>query len=310
MHALKTIFPGLQSAAPYGAGAGQVRVLPRLLRKPARLAGRMLKGDVVFPRHAQGFISGGTIAAAILYGSIMGGQFSQAVGDITTVAGFSVSEIEISGNKHTGPADVYTALGLEGARSLITIDPATARDQLRALPWVDDAQIAKVYPSKLVVTIDEREAFAVWQQGEALTVIEHDGTVIGGFAADAQLAALPLVVGPGAAERGKEMVDLVAQFPEIAPRVRAYIRVGMRRWDVRLDNGITLRLPEVGVSEALERLVDLHAQHDVLGRDIAAIDLRLTDRTVFAMTENARTAREKFVKTRASVGKKKSGSRI
>ncbi len=291
----------------------EARVLPRLLRRPVRFFSRLLSGDIVIPKYTEGFGIAAVIGGAIFYGSVVGGQIGQAVETVTARIGFAVSEIEIAGNTHTTASDVFEALGLAEKRSLLSMDAVEARATLTQLPWVGSASIAKVYPSKLEIEISERDAFAVWQQGEALTVVEQDGSVIGGYAADARLAALPLLVGKGAADLGSEFIDVVAAFNDIAPRVRAYIRVGTRRWNLRLDNGVTIQLPEQGVELALARLTDMQAELGVMDRDLAGIDLRFEDRTVFALTENARNSRDAFVKARTEAAKKvrkARGSRI
>lgn len=289
------------------------RVLPRLLRRPVRFFTRLLQGDIIIPRHAEGFGIAGIFGASILYGSIVGGQFSTAAEAVTAQMGFAVAEIEIAGNTHTTPDAMFAALGLDGKRSLISIDPKKAQNVLEQLPWVEGARIAKVYPGKLQIDIEERAAFALWQQGTALTVVEKDGAVIGGYAGDSRLAALPLLVGKGATDEGADFIKVVEGFGDIAPRVRAYIRVGTRRWNLRLDNGVTVQLPEQRVEHALGRLTALQAELGVIDRDLAGIDLRLEDRTVFAMTENARKTRDAFVKARTEAAKeirKARGSRI
>lgn len=313
MFALKSKLPEFDRFALPSVNSANLRVLPRLLRWPVRFMKRLLDGHIIIPKHAEGFGITAILGGSLLYGSIVGGQFGAAVDTLTAQAGFAVSEIEISGNTHTTANDVFAALRLGEQRSLVSIDPDESRTALKQLPWVGGARIAKVYPDKLQIEIEERDAFAVWQQGEALTVVQADGSVIGGYAADARLSALPFLVGKGAAEGGKEFVETVAKFEDLSGRVRAFIRVGTRRWNLRLDNAMTIRLPEEGIEEALIRLTELQAEYGVLDRDLAAIDLRLKDRTVFALTENAQASREAFVKARTEAAekeRKERGSRI
>ena len=299
--------------APRAYGDDSPRVLPRLVRKPVRFFSRLLQGDITIPRHAEGVGIASIFGVSILYGSIVGGQFGAAVEGVTATIGFAVSEIEIAGNTHTSPKEVFAALGLDGKRSLISIDAVEAQFALQQLPWVQGARIAKVYPDKLEIDVEERDAFALWQQGTALTVVQKDGAVIGGYAGDSRLAALPLLVGKGATDEGADFIQVVASFADIAPRVRAYIRVGTRRWNLRLDNGVTVQLPEQRVEHALGRLTALQAELGVMDRDLSGIDLRIEDRTVFAMTDNARKTRDAFVKARSEAAKKirkARGSRI
>lgn len=297
MHALKAQSGGRDRAGG-GAEGARARVLPRLLRRPVRFAGRLLGGHVDLPPRVELALFGAVLGGAILYGSILGGQFDTALDRVTGAAGFAVEEIALSGNAYTPVDAVFAALDLHGPRSLVAIDPAEARAALKALPWVEGVRIAKVYPSKLVVELSERSPFAVWQTGRALSVIERDGTVIGGYAADPRLAALPFLVGKGAAEAGAGIVATLSRYSEVAERVRAHIRVGQRRWDLRLDNGITVRLPEAGVERALDRLIAMQADLGLFERDLAAIDLRFDDRTVLALTDNALQARQAVIEAR------------
>ena len=88
-----------------------------------------------------------------------------------------------------------------------------------------------------------------------------------GFVAP-QLLTLPLVVGRGAETRAKDFLALLDRFPAIRDQVRASILVGERRWNLRLQNGLDVRLPETEVAGALEQLVTLDREAKLLTRDI------------------------------------------
>lgn len=155
----------------------------------------------------------------------------------------------------------------------------------------------KVYPGKLEVGIEERKAFAIWQTGETLSLIERDGHVIGAYAGSG-FNSLPLVVGPGAATAAAPFMDVLSAYPAFARQVKALIHVGERRWDVRLANGVTVKLPADRPEAAVGRLLAMDADTQILSRDIASVDLRLEDRTTVALTENATLRREAALKAR------------
>jgi len=83
----------------------------------------------------------------------------------------------------------------------------------------------------------------------------------------------------------------------------ASIMVADRRWNLRLKNGIDVRLPESNVEQALDRLVALDHEKKILSRDILAIDLRLSDRVTVRLSDAAAAAREEALKDK----KKKKG---
>jgi cell division protein FtsQ len=62
--------------------------------------------------------------------------------------------------------------------------------------------------------------------------------------------------------------------------VRAAVRVGGRRWNLRLAGGIDVQLPEQDPSSAWLRLAQYQRSHSVLSRDVTVVDLRLPDRLI------------------------------
>ena len=66
--------------------------------------------------------------------------------------------------------------------------------------------------------------------------------------------------------------------PKLRELVTAAVRVGSRRWNLRLRGGVEVRLPEKNPEEAWARLADLQSRHDLLARDVVTIDMRLPGR--------------------------------
>lgn len=249
------------------------------------------------------------ILAAISYGVIAGGHgdavasaLREARDTAGNAAGFRVTGIALSGNKHLNREEVLARAGVTGNTALLFFDVAIARARLLTDPWVADATIQKLYPDRLQITLTEREAFALWQKNGRISVIGADGTVLEPFLSR-PYAPLPLVVGRGAETRAKEFLGLLARYPELRDNVRAAILIAERRWNLRLKNGIDVRLPETDVAAALAHLVVLDRDKKLLSRDISAIDLRLPDRVTVRLSDTAAQAREADIKERAKARK-------
>jgi cell division protein FtsQ len=90
--------------------------------------------------------------------------------------------------------------------------PKPPRARLKSNPWIADATILKLYPDRLHIAITERQAFAMWQKDNRVTVIGSDGTVVQPFV-DARFANLPLVVGAGAEKAASDFLALTDRFP-------------------------------------------------------------------------------------------------
>jgi cell division protein FtsQ len=272
-------------------------VLPRWLRKPVRAFSRFASGEIEAPPYAMAMLTAALVGGFSLYGAVLGGHMPGVVQGVTARTGFAINEIRVSGNQETSEIDVFDRVGLDGWTSLVGFDVEEARSRIASLPWVEGVSVRKIYPSTLEVKIAERTPYAIWQQGTRLSLIEQDGRLIAPLAS-ARHHSLPLVVGMGAEDVASGFIAKVAAYPELASRVRGYVRVSERRWDLRLENGVTVKLPERGEDKALQELVALDAQQGLLSRDIETVDMRFADRLVVKLSPDAAVAREAALKER------------
>lgn len=270
--------------------------------------------SLVNARWPRGIGTAGTVAvilASLAYGSVKGDHIPTVVEAFKDVrdaaanaAGFRIVSVALAGQHHISREDVLAAAGVTDTTSLLFLDVEQTRERLKSNPWIADATVLKLYPGELQIGIREREAFALWQKNGQVSVIADDGTVLEPYVAP-RLIELPLVVGRGAETRAKEFLSMLDRYPDLRASVRATVLVGERRWNLRLKNGIDVRLPETDIAPALERLVALDKEKTLTTRDIVAIDLRLPDRVTVRLSEAAAQARIEAAKDKA---KKKGGS--
>ena len=83
------------------------------------------------------------------------------------------------------------------------------------------------------------------------------------------------------------MLDLLRAYPTVANETEAAVRVSNRRWNLRLHNGIDVRLPEKNIATALDRLEEFQREHALFDRDVIAVDLRVPDRLIVRVNPNA-----------------------
>ncbi|QOZ32575.1 cell division protein FtsQ/DivIB [Bradyrhizobium sp. CCBAU 53421] len=253
---------------------------------------------------------------AILFGSlgfgiVRGGhleEFTTALSDtrnaLANSAGFRITTVGINGRKQLSQDEVLAIGGVNGRSSLLFLDADTVRAKLKANPWIADATILKLYPGRLQIDIVERTAFALWQQNGRLSVIASDGAVLEPYVTR-RFLNLPLVVGKGADTRAQDFLALLDRYPQVRSVTKAAIFVGERRWNLRLKDGLDVRLPENDVGNALAALSRLDKDEKLFSRDIVAVDMRLPDRLIVQLSEEAGKARDELFKDKKS--KKKPG---
>jgi len=255
------------------------------------------------------------VLATVVFGIVRGGhgpvmatELRDLRDTVANTLGFRIASIALAGEHQLTREEILTIAGVTGRSSLLFFDAAEARARLKADPWIAEATVLKLYPGRLHIAVTERKAFALWQKDGKVAVISDDGTVVERYVSK-RFADLPLVVGVGAETRAKDflaLLELLDRYPLVRGQLRAAILVAERRWNVMLDNGIDVRLPESRVEHALDTLVWLDRDNKILTRDIAAVDLRLPDRVTVRLSDEAFAARQEALKDKKA--KKKAGS--
>jgi cell division protein FtsQ len=285
---------------PLEAGASRKLVLPRLLRRPARM---LLHKEWKLPGHAGLKAMAGLFLATAVAGMLIGGHTMTVVSAVTAWSGLAIQKIEITGQSATSEVDIIHAIGIGPFPSLVTFDVDAGRAGIATLPWVKQATIKKLYPDTLQIAVIERQPFAIWQHDDKLALIDRDGAVITDDIGE-DYAKLPFVVGDGAAPRAGEYAELIAGVPSLQPRIHAGVLVAGRRWNVVLDNGVQLLLPEQDPGAALVAVAALDAENGLLSRDVAAVDLRLADKLVVRLTDAGAAVRKALLDQRDKLLKK------
>jgi cell division protein FtsQ len=239
-----------------------------------------------------------------LYGVHRGGHwpavngFLIGIGDTAAnAAGMQVRGVKLTGNRQMTHDQILDVAGIGPSSSVLFFDPDTARARLKANAWIADATIQKLYPDQLLVSVVEREPFALWQRDGRIHVIAADGTVILDHL-DSRFQGLPLLVGKGAETRAREIVGLLGDHPHVTQSVRAAVLVAERRWNLVLKNGIDVRLPDDNLDRAMADLARLDAERRLMSRDVASIDLRVPDRVTVRLSEDAMKAHEAALRER------------
>lgn len=199
--------------------------------------------------------------------------------DASARLGFAVGDVAVEGRRTTAPAIILKALEARRGTPILTVDPARAAARLAALPWVRAAAVERRLPDTIFVRLVERRPLALWQHDGRLRLIDHQGAVIrvGDLG---RFAKLPLVVGADAASHARALLRMLAKEPQLAAHVSAAVRVGGRRWNLRLDNGAEVLLPADNPDAAWAELARLQRKSAILKRVVETIDLRLPDRLV------------------------------
>lgn len=225
-------------------------------------------------------------------------EFARHNGTLKDIAarsfGLGIRSVGVTGNKELSQEEVFVAAAMPATSSLPFLDIASVQARLMQVPLIAGVSIKKFYPNRLLIEVTERSPFALWQRDGQVHVISADGTAIDALRDD-RFVNLPHVVGPGANKRAKEYIAILLEVPEMAEQVRAGTLVGERRWNLKLKNGVEVKLPEDEPARALSRLADADRDTRLLSKDILSVDMRFSDRIVVRLSEESAQARAEML---------------
>lgn len=185
-----------------------------------------------------------------------------------------ISSIEIS-----GPFQRVTALHIEAAISaeidagFVGADIDRIQEQIVALPWIDQARVARRWPSQISITVTEQVPAAVWDDSGLLNT---RGELFVNEARHVP-AELPRLSGPDSrsAEVATRYLAVREQLIPVGLDVRRVHLDARGSWDMTLGNGIEVRLGRKAVADRTDLFLDVVA--DIITSremDIEYVDMR------------------------------------
>lgn len=207
---------------------------------------------------------------------------------VSAAHGFAVQDVLVEGRKNADPDVLLGLLDIERGDPVFAFDPAKARQNIERVAWIESVRVERRLPGVIYVALTERQPFALWQNQGKLRLIDSHGVVISDVEKEmARFRNLPLIVGEGAPEQARALFDLMNAEPAITERLEAAIYVGERRWDLKMKNSVSVRLPEADLALALRRLADAQERDSLLDKDVESIDLREENRIIIGVKSGA-----------------------
>lgn len=237
-----------------------------------------------------------TLISAMAFILAMGGMtgylWRQAIGQelirFTADSGLRLEKIIIKGRINTQEADILQAINVDWYSPILSLDLEEMHQQINALGWVHGVEIKRQMPSRLVITIDERQALALYQNDAGHHVIDQEGAIITGVKVEG-FTHLPVVKGDNAPENARHIIDLLKTETALFSDVWSLTYQSNRRWDVYLRNNIRIQLPEQDTEFAWSKLAEMDRQHQLTKRDVMNIDLRIPNKLVIRPTNSRQT---------------------
>lgn len=200
---------------------------------------------------------------------------------------FMVTSAVIEGSSPALADAVRARIDLDLPRSSFALDLTALQARIAGLDAVETVDLRMREGGTLAIVVTERRPVAIWRHGDTLTLVDTGGHRVASLVARTDAPDLPLIAGEGAADAVPEALALVAAAAPLVARLRGFVRMGERRWDLVLDRGQRILLPAAEPVRALEQFLALDQAQQILARDVVTVDLRLPARPTLRLGEPA-----------------------
>ena len=168
-------------------------------------------------------------------------------------------------------------LAIPDGATALSLNPVELREKLQVLGWVKTAIVDLNQPGVVNIEIEERTPAAVWQSENKYYLIDTLGVPIKQLNNMKNWKDYLFLAGDKAGESLNEAQNLLTALTDVEAKVKAFVRVGQRRWNVILQtadqNELTLQLPSKPMI-AINKFIEMEQENALLKRDIGGIDMR------------------------------------
>lgn len=193
--------------------------------------------------------------------------------EVAAEEGLVLENVLIEGQHNLSTEDIAATLNADVGTPLLSIPLEHIREILLKNDWIKNVVIERRFPSTIYINITEREPIAIWQQNKTLYLVDEEGHVI--TPTDIlKFTNLPHIIGSDAPLHAASLIQNLDNDIELKKHITSSVRYGERRWNLILEQDITVKMPETGFIEAYQYLSKLYQNNKLFDQDYKVIDLR------------------------------------
>ena len=191
---------------------------------------------------------------------------------------FMIKVASVDGASDELAHEIREIMPLDFPVSFFDLDIKYLHKVLNDIPAVASAAIKVTVSGVLQIDISERTPAFIWRKNDVISVIDEKGKFIRLATSRLDYPELPLVIGEAANLSIADISSLMEDNQYFLDQVRAFVRVGERRWDLVLDNNLRIMLPQTEFLAAFDRLMLMNHTGSLFSNQLSTIDMRLVER--------------------------------
>ena len=198
---------------------------------------------------------------------------------------FQIKIVILEGSKKSNISEIDNNV-TEFKGNLIGLNFNSIKEIVESSEWVKRASIKKVLPSTLKINVTENDPYAIYFQEGKSFLIDLDGSIITEINLNNYEDDLLFVRGENSPELLEQLIrDISIAFPNLTQTLEEVEFIEKRRWNLKLNNKLLVKLPDENIQQSLKNLKQLFEEQEVMESNIIEIDLRIQGRAALKVLD-------------------------
>jgi len=219
------------------------------------------------------------VAKILIYDRVLVEDFTnKQIESFSIKAGFIIKEISVSSTNEYCPIVTENTFNKYKNLSLLSISLKNIYDYTKSFDCIENVKISRIFPDKLKINIINKTPIAIWQNKKNFFFITTTNELMQ-IRNSENLLNFITFTGSNAYLHATKLIETISIDQEMFSQIDAAMRVGDRRWDIRLKDGTEIKLPENDPEVAWKKFIDLRNNSEKFNHGkMKTIDLRIEDK--------------------------------
>ena len=192
---------------------------------------------------------------------------------------YNLKKIEVTGLTNLNKDEILIFFNKFQNNSIFLLPVKEISNEIKKNKWIKEVNIRNDYKNTLKVHIKEETPIGIYENNNQKILFSKNLVILEILGKNHDYKNLISFYGENSIINSKHFISKIDQ--DIKQMIQSLIFVENRRWNIRLKNKITLKLPEKNIEEAIKNYKKIYSNlsnKDL--KDIEIIDLRISKQAI------------------------------
>ena len=198
---------------------------------------------------------------------------------------YNLNKIEVVGITSLNKDEILIFFTKFKNKSIFLVPVKEISNKIKKNKWIQEVNIRNDYKNTLTVNIKEETPIGIYENNNQKILFSNNLAILEILGKNHNYKNLISFYGENSIINSKYLISKIDQ--DIKKMIQSAVFIENRRWNIRLKNKITLKLPEKNLTEAIKNYKKIYStlsNKDL--KDIKIIDLRIPNQAIIKYRNN------------------------